>query len=460
MSLTMRIRAADHARLFKHLFPGDNQEAVAFAICGRHLRRNQEVMLVHDIHLIAYDQCPVREPDRVTWRTESLEPLLERATKKRLGVVKFHSHPTGLMEFSAIDDKSDRDLFPSVYGWIDDDGPHASVVVLPDGSMFGRKVSEKGDFNPIDRVMVVGDDIVIHGVEIEPTIPGHAERHAQLFGRKTTGLLRQLTVGVVGCSGTGGLVIEMLARLGVGRIVLVDPDRVEYRNLNRIVGTEARDAALHRFKVDALAEHVANIGLGTEVKAIAQALCTREAVLTLAGCDVVFGCMDSHDGRRLLNRFSQYYLLPYFDCGVSLDADGIGGIDKIIAACHYFQPGASSVLDRRVIQQEKADAEAMARRNPAEYARLHAQGYIKGVNEDRPAVISVNALASSLSVNEMLARLHPYRGGKNQEYASVRFDLTEMCVDLEPEQWANIARQTCGRGDLEPLLDMPELSKS
>ena len=44
-----------------------------------------------------------------------------------------------------------------------------------------------------------------------------------------------MSIAVVGCSGTGSPVIEQLARLGVGRLVLVDPDRVEEKNLNRIV---------------------------------------------------------------------------------------------------------------------------------------------------------------------------------------------------------------------------------
>jgi hypothetical protein len=137
----------------------------------------------------------------------------------------------------------------------------------------------------------------------------------------------------------------------------------------------------------------------------------------------------------------------------------MGGIEKVIAASHYFQPGESSVLDRRVVSQEKAGAEAMARGNPDQYARLHKEGYIKGVTVDSPAVISVNCLAASLAVNEMLARLHSFRAGKNRDYASVRFDVTEMSVDLEAERGAESKSRNCGRGDMKPLLDMTDLSE-
>jgi hypothetical protein len=455
----LRIAGVHAAKLREHLFPGDGKEAVAFALCGRHRGDKHDVLVVRDVYAVAYADCPVREEDLITWRTEALEPLLLTAADQRLGVVKFHSHPSNFPRFSKTDDVSDADLFPSIYGWVDDEGPHASAVMLPDGRIFGRSVDEKNRFASLERIMVVGDDVAIHfeggGTSVGPT---HAQRHQQLFGAATTRLLRSLTIGVVGCSGTGSFVIEMLARLGVLRLVLVDPDRVEYRNLNRIVGSSATDAALGRLKVETLAESVARIGLGTEVLPIAKHLSTRDAVKALAGCDVVFGCMDSHEGRRTLNRLASFYVLPYFDCGVGLEADGTGGIEKVTATSHYVQPGASSLLERGAIQQKRANAESMARGDPAAYAELRRQKYIDGVEEDRPAVISVNALAASLAVNEMLARIHPYRADPNERFASVRFAYLDMHLDLERETHAGALMRALGRGDVEPLLDLSELS--
>lgn len=455
----LRIAGLHAAKLREHLFPGDGKEAVAFALCGRHRGDRHDVLVVRDVYPVAYADCPIREEGLVTWRTESLEPLLLSAAAEHLGVVKFHSHPTNFPHFSATDDKSDADLFPSIYGWVDDGGPHASVVMLADGRVFGRSIDAKNRFVLLERIIVAGDDVAIHFEEgAAGAAPGHAQRHQQLFGAATTRLLRSITVGVVGCSGTGSFVIEMLARLGVLRLVLVDPDHVEYRNLNRIVGSSATDAALRRLKVEALAESIASMGLGTEVIPIASQLANREAVRAIAGCDLVFGCMDSHEGRRTLNRLASFYVLPYFDCGVGLEADGAGGIDKVTAASHYVQPGASSLLERRAIHQKRANAESMARGDPAAYAELRRQKYIDGVEEDRPAVISVNALAASLAVNEMLARIHPYRVDPNERFASVRFAYSDMHVDLEAETRTGALKRALGRGDVEPLLDMSELS--
>jgi hypothetical protein len=93
MTRRVRLRIAGvHAdALQAHLFPGDGKEAVAFALCGRHQAPDSDVLLVQEVHLVPHAACPVREPDRVTWNTDALEPLLQRAAQSSLGLVKFHS---------------------------------------------------------------------------------------------------------------------------------------------------------------------------------------------------------------------------------------------------------------------------------------------------------------------------------------------------------------------------------
>jgi hypothetical protein len=268
-----------------------------------------------------------------------------------------------------------------------------------------------------------------------------------------------LVIGIVGCSGTGSFVIEMLARLGVRHLVLVDPDHVEYRNLNRIVGTTAKDAALERRKVEVLAEHVARIGLDTRLGIVPHELATSEAIRALAECDIVFGCMDSHDGRRTLNRLATFYVQPYFDCGVGVKGDGNGGVEEISVASHYVQPGRSTLQGRGAIRQQRADAEAMARRAPERYRALHAEKYIEGVEVDSPAVISINSLAASLVVNELLSRLHPFRFTSNEQYASVRINLADAYMDSECEGGEQPLGRSLGRGDVRPLLDMTDVAE-
>jgi hypothetical protein len=246
MDTFLRLTKADHRLLERHLFPGDGDEAVAVALCGRRRSKVRPGLVVQKIVPIPYDQCSVRRPDRVTWSTASLMPLLTLAAERDLAIVKIHSHPGGYPKFSDTDDASDTDLFNSVFGWTDSEYPHASAIMLPGGRMFGRAILPDGSFVPLQSIMVVGDDLDFWPATPAGALPAFTQRHAQMFGSGTTHTLRHLSVAVVGCSGTGGPLIEMLARLGVGRLVLIDPDVVEMKNLNRIPNSRLEDAYLKR----------------------------------------------------------------------------------------------------------------------------------------------------------------------------------------------------------------------
>src|ERR1700752_5100521 len=133
----LRMTGVQHSRLMAHLFPGDGKEAVAIALCGRSQSVTHRTMLVQQMHFIPHEICH-RTNAFISWPTDYLLPLLDHATDRRLTVVKIHSHPGGFPSFSAQDDRSDTSLFPFIWNWTA--GPHASVVILPDGSGFGREV--------------------------------------------------------------------------------------------------------------------------------------------------------------------------------------------------------------------------------------------------------------------------------------------------------------------------------
>lgn len=461
MHVSLRLTQKDHDALRSHLLPGDGLEAVAVALCGRRRSRSRHALTLRTLVPIPYDGCKVRRPDRVTWSTQRLVPLLDEASRGDLAILKVHSHPGGYPQFSSIDDESDADLFNSVFGWTDSVFPHASVVMLPDGRMFGRAALGDGTFHDLDSILVPGDDLQfwIPGGDTN-RVAGFAQRHAQLFGAGTTCRLRHMAAAVIGCSGTGSPLIEQLARLGFGRLVLVDPDFVEERNLNRIVNASREHAYLKRPKVEVMAGAIASIGLATEVEIVRTDLATARAVKAVAECDVLFGCMDGVEGRHLLNRLAAYYVLPYFDIGIRLDADGKGGINEACGAIHYLRPDGSTLQDRKVYTSAQLKAAGLRRTDPKAYRDQLRAGYIHGVDEDRPAVISINMQMASTAVNEFLARLHPYRYDDNAESAVVRTSFIQASEYREREPSASgMFSAHIGKGDVTPLLSMPELSE-
>ena len=294
------------------------------------------------------------------------------------------------------------------------------------------------------------------------------DSHAHAFGERTVEQLSNLSVAVIGCSGTGSPVIEQLVRLGIGQIVLVDDDVIEVRNVNRILNSTIDDAHLHRFKVDVLADSIRKLGLGTRVYEYRENLWNRKVIMAVAECDLVFGCMDSVGGRYLLNSIATHYLIPYFDLGVRLDSVLTNNeqrtVREVCGTVHYLQPGKSSLMSRGLVKMEQVRAEGLRRHDPGSYKEQVDAGYIKGIQESRPAVISINVLIASIAVNDLLARLHPYRDEDygNSHIASITTSLSsvEMLPDSETKYpQCHILRENAGRGDIEPLLGLVEFAE-
>lgn len=460
MPVKLRIAQSHHAAIQRHLFPGDSCEAVVVALCGRRRSHDRHMLTVQEIVPIPYDECKARTPERVTWSTERMVPLLKKAAQRDLAILKIHSHPTGFTKFSSTDDASDKDLFNSVFGWTDSEFPHASAVMLPDGSMFGRACMPDGSFEPLSSIMVPGDDIHFWTSDAAFVVPEFAKRNAQLFGEATTQLLSRMTVVVVGASGTGSPTVEQVVRLGFGRVVSIDHDHVEHKNLNRIVNATKDDADKERDKVEVMKRAVDAMGLGTVFEAINEDLASPIAVKAVAEADIVIGCMDGVEGRHLLNRLCAFYVLPYFDIGVKLVSDGKGGISEAVGAVHYVKPDGSTLLDRGVYPMEMVKAEGLKRTDPKAYGEQLKVGYVHGVAVDRPAVISINMQMSSTAVNEVLARLHPYRLDSNAESAIVRVSFVQAVTYREKEgAKSEMFTAQIGWGDVKPLLNMPELSE-
>ncbi|NJK44854.1 MAG: hypothetical protein HC933_11715 [Pleurocapsa sp. SU_196_0] len=196
------------------------------------------------------------------------------------------------------------------------------------------------------------------------------------------------------------------------------------------------------------------MGLGTEFVPVQADLGESDVIREVASCDILIGCVDSAEGRHFLNKIAATYCIPYFDVGVKLIADGQGSVSTVVGTVHYLQPDGSSLFSRNVYNMDRVKAELLAKTDPVLYQKLKAEKYIQGVQEDRPAVVSVNTLFSSLAMLEILARLHPYRNQPNQHFGTYCINLVEGDVFTQPETYerCRTISKYLGRGDMEPML--------
>lgn len=126
------------------------------------------------------------------------------------------------------------------------------------------------------------------------------ERYARHIVLKEVGgagqiRLRGATVAVIGAGGIGSPAIQYLAAAGLGRLIVVDDDRVDLSNLQRqtLFGGEDIGAA----KVDAAARAVARLNPGVAIEARRERIHAGNAAALIDGAGVVLDGTDNFAAR-------------------------------------------------------------------------------------------------------------------------------------------------------------------
>jgi len=121
--------------------------------------------------------------------------------------------------------------------------------------------------------------------------------------------LLQSTVAVVGAGGLGSTVIELLARQGIGHLIIIDDDRFAEDNLNRqIMSTEEN---LGEYKVTAAAKRIKKINSATNVNTFRERLTGDNAQSLLSGTQAVVDGFDNLSSRMAVEQVCRRLAIPY-----------------------------------------------------------------------------------------------------------------------------------------------------
>ena len=147
----------------------------------------------------------------------------------------------------------------------------------------------------------------------EPLTEAERERYQRTmaidgFGEEAQGRLKAATVCCIGAGGLGGPVLQYLAASGVGRLIVVDDDVVEERNLQR--QTLYGNATLGASKADAAAARLADLNPMVEVIPVPLRVTQETAEAILGDCDVVVDAVDNLPTRLVVARTCQRLDLP------------------------------------------------------------------------------------------------------------------------------------------------------
>jgi sulfur carrier protein ThiS adenylyltransferase len=163
--------------------------------------------------------------------------------------------------------------------------PSADVVIL-------NGFPIEGDYPLVDGDRVT---LIARGEQ-----PRRDELEALLVARHTPGVhepLKRACVGIAGCGGLGSHVALSLARVGVGHLILVDPDVVEPSNLNRQHYFVDQIGA---YKVDALQETLLRANPFVRVETHRLRLTRENIPFVFAAADVIVEAFDTAEAKVMI----------------------------------------------------------------------------------------------------------------------------------------------------------------
>jgi len=154
--------------------------------------------------------------------------------------------------------------------------------------------------------------------------PLREELEAMLLARLTPGVyerVRSAKVGIAGLGGLGSNIAMMLARTGIGLLVLADFDTVEPSNLNRQCYGVSH---LGMQKTDACANQIREINPLVQVQTYPHRITARNAVSCFGACDIVCEAFDNPCAKaELINAILEMEKGP-----ILVSGSGMAGMDS------------------------------------------------------------------------------------------------------------------------------------
>lgn len=415
---SLRIAPAMMDELSHHLFPGDRDEHGAVIGATVHHTARGTRLLARKVFFAqdGIDYVAGRRGYRMLTAAFVSDCILE-CERDGLAYLAVHCHGgRDSVAFSDTDLASHTRGYPALRDFLD--GSPVGGLVFAANAVAGDLWLPDGRRVNLDRLEVPG---IPHRVmRAEPEARPHGadaryDRQSRLFGDRGQEILAGQKVGVIGAGGAGSLVIEYLARLGVGELVVIDPERIDTSNLSRVVGSRSRDVTpwltspgmpqfLQRLgrrfsskKVSVAARVAREAQPGIRVSTCFANVVEPFAAAMLADCDFVFLTADSMQARLVFNAIVHQYLIAGVEVGAKVEVDKATG--RILDVFSVIRPvlpndgclGCNELISPSGLQEEATDPRQRER-----------QRYVDDATVKQPSVITLNAVSASHATNHYL----------------------------------------------------------
>lgn len=415
---TLMIPASLFDQLRAHLFPGDHDEHGAVVAAGMvETPRGVRLLARHVVPAAdGIDYVPGKRGYRMLTATFVTEQIL-RCADQGLVYLAVHCHGGGnAVGFSGDDLASHERGYPALLDIAQ--GRPVGALVFASEAVAGEIWLRDGRRVSLDSARVIGRPLrTLHPAPLpHPAAADETyDRQARLFGDRGQAILKAQKVGIIGAGGAGSLVVEYLARLGVGHLVIADQDRIALSNLPRVAGSTRWDArawltapgrpAVIRSLGERLSARKTRIAARLARRANPACIVERvdgdfaaEAVAQrFIDCDYLFLAADTMRARLVFNALVHQYLIPGAQIGAKVTVDrASGAIEDVFCVYRPVFPDSGCLWCNGLISPAKLQEEAISEKERRQ------QRYVDEAAVQAPSVITLNAVAAAHAVDDYL----------------------------------------------------------
>jgi hypothetical protein len=377
----------------RHLIRADGQEDICFALWRSSRGRSRHTGLLYRLIL-------PEDGDRAVHGNASFngcyfERALGEAVVEGAGLALLHSHPhPGWQDMSRDDVAAEHGLAAATSAATG--MPLLGLTIGSDGAwsarFWGRVRPREYDSHWCATVRVVGERLAItYHDKLAPPPPARDElrRTISAWGPAAQAHLARVRVGLVGAGSVGAIIGEGVARTGIEDMMVLDFDRVERHNLDRLLHASRLDADRRRLKAELLATHLREHATAEpfRVEEIIAGVDEPEGYRAALDCDVLISCVDRPSARHVLNYIAYAHLIPVVDGGILVRSSrrGLLGADW---RSHVAAPGRRCLACARQYDPGLVEVERKG--------LLDDPRYIESLPEDHPLRRNENVFCFSL----------------------------------------------------------------
>lgn len=374
----------------------DNAEVIGFFFCQRHQISKHQIRYFPKAWVVPTSDCYESQSIHgLVLKQDFHFYLLEKYLKTGgLDVIHIHTHALKENpEFSGVDDRAEAEYarflstkFPKK--------PRLISGVFNESMQDGKFRIWHRKGNAFETV-----NFYCSWFPIKDNYPAITEENLmftrqKIFGETLQKQLGELTVSLIGCGGIGAVFAEQLGRLGVKKWVLIDPDRLENVNLNRMPGATWKMTEQQWYKVEYVKQLIKQIyPIGSCVQTMPKSIQNESVLQKIATSDLIVVATDNHRSRQIAQELALKYMRPLVCLGTHIDIKS-DGVPRMY--CRVTIPplgGNWCLMCGNIINLQQAALECAA----TEIENLAAQaGYLQGIND--PAVFWLNSICASTAV--------------------------------------------------------------